>query len=116
MVMAESRLRRLHAALAEPRFSRRREEDRTLTRANVPATMLQSLPGEANVTPGNALAIADAYACVRALADAAASLPLHVYRRTDDGRQRLEAAPPSCCAARRRPRRPPALLASSWRT
>ena len=42
------------------------------------------------VSPRTALAIADAYACVRCLADAASSLPLHVYRRTDeDGRARV---------------------------
>jgi phage portal protein BeeE len=84
-----NRLSRLHGALSEPRFLRR-TEDRALTRANVPAVMLNSAPGEVSITPSNALAIADAFACIRALADAAASLPLHVYRRTDDGRQRLE--------------------------
>lgn len=45
-------------------------------------------PGE--VSPTNALSIADAYACVRALADAAASLPLVVYRRTEAGRIRQD--------------------------
>ena len=44
------------------------------------------------VTPTTAMQIADAYACVRALADAAASLPLIAYRRTADGRQRLDNA------------------------
>jgi HK97 family phage portal protein len=83
------RLTRLHAALAEPRFLRR-TEDRALTRANVPAVMLNSAPGAASVTPSSALTIADAYACIRALADAAASLPLHVYRKTPEGRTRLE--------------------------
>jgi len=52
--------------------------------------MLQSVPGEASVTPASAMTIADAFACIRALADAAASLPLHVYRRTKDGRERAE--------------------------
>ena len=37
-------------------------------------------------SPVEAMTIADAYACIRVLADSAASLPLHVYRRTDDGR------------------------------
>lgn len=37
------------------------------------------------VTSRSALAIADAYACVRVLADSAASLPLHVFRRRPDG-------------------------------
>jgi len=88
--MSESRLARVHAALAEPRVLVRRGEERTLTRANVPAVMLNAAPGAASVTPANALAIGDAYACVRALADAAASLPLHVYRRTADGRERMD--------------------------
>jgi HK97 family phage portal protein len=41
-------------------------------------------------TPDSALRIADAYACIRALSDACASLPLIAYRRLGDGeRQRL---------------------------
>jgi HK97 family phage portal protein len=75
-------------------FSRRSRddgvEDRALTAQNVPPSMLTSTPGGASVTPSTAMGIADAYACVRALADAAASLPLHAYRRTDAGRERLE--------------------------
>ncbi|MGI8462577.1 MAG: phage portal protein [Solirubrobacterales bacterium] len=58
----------------------------------MPPVMLSALPGESSVTPSNALAIADAYACVRALSDAAASLPLVVYRRTEAGRIRAEGA------------------------
>jgi HK97 family phage portal protein len=71
---------------------RRREnvEDRALSAQTVPPSMLTSTPGSATVTPGNAMAIADVFACVRALADAAASLPLIAYRRTDTGRVRLE--------------------------
>jgi HK97 family phage portal protein len=41
------------------------------------------------VTPDNALCVADIYACVRCLSDAAGSLPLVPYRRTDTDRQRL---------------------------
>jgi HK97 family phage portal protein len=41
------------------------------------------------VTPDNALCVADIYACVRCLSDAAGSLPLIPYRRTDTDRQRL---------------------------
>ena len=41
------------------------------------------------VTPTAALAIADVWAAVRVLADAASSLPLHVYRKTTDGRERV---------------------------
>jgi HK97 family phage portal protein len=41
------------------------------------------------IGPDAALQIADVWACVRVLADAAASIPLITYRRTDTGRQRL---------------------------
>jgi HK97 family phage portal protein len=41
------------------------------------------------VSQDAALQIADIYACVRCLSDAAASVPLIAYRRTDGGRQRL---------------------------
>jgi HK97 family phage portal protein len=41
------------------------------------------------VTPTAALAIADVWAAVRVLADAASSLPLHVYRKTEVGRERV---------------------------
>lgn len=73
-------------------FTRRRgdhTEDRTLTAQNVPPVMLASVPGGA-VTPSTALSIADAYACVRCLADAAASVPLVAYRRTGQGRARID--------------------------
>lgn len=70
-------------------FSRRsKSEERALTAQNIPPSMLTSTPGGATVTPTTAMGIADAYACIRALADAAASLPLHVYRRTSAGRER----------------------------
>ncbi|MEJ7787889.1 MAG: hypothetical protein WKF96_24065, partial [Solirubrobacteraceae bacterium] len=42
------------------------------------------------VSPRNALAIADVYAAVRCLSDAAASVPLIPYRKTADGRTRHE--------------------------
>ena len=41
------------------------------------------------ITPAAALAIGDVWACIRCLADAASSLPLHAYRRTDRGRERV---------------------------
>lgn len=68
---------------------RRRTEDRALTAQTVPPIMLSSTVGGEAITARSALAIADAYACIRALADAAASLPLVPYRRTPNGRQRL---------------------------
>ena len=42
-----------------------------------------------SLTPVEALAIADVWSCVRVLSDAVSSLPLHVYRRTDTGRERV---------------------------
>jgi HK97 family phage portal protein len=67
---------------------RRKSEERTL-----------ALPGWTNdwnlfnqhdlAGRSGALGIADVYACVRCLSDAAASVPLVTYRRTDSGRQRL---------------------------
>jgi HK97 family phage portal protein len=73
-------------------------EDRTLARSSLPPVMLQDVPlallhatpGATAVTASKALNIADAYACVRALSDAAGSLPLVVYRRTTTGRERLD--------------------------
>jgi phage portal protein BeeE len=52
------------------------------------------------VTTQNVLAIADAFACVRALADSISTLPLKVYRRTDAGRVPAGtiSAWCSCCA------------------
>jgi phage portal protein BeeE len=42
-----------------------------------------------NLEPVEALAIADVWSCVRVLADTVSSLPLHVYRKTERGRQRV---------------------------
>ena len=76
------------------RSARRRGEHpeaRALTPGNVPAAMLSTLPdGAREVTPQGALSIADAYACIRALADAAAQLPLIAYRQTGNGRERFK--------------------------
>ncbi len=63
------------------------EEDRTLTRDTVPAAMLPySRSALQDVSTANALRVADAYSCVRALSDSVASLPAHVFRRTAAGR------------------------------
>jgi HK97 family phage portal protein len=65
-------------------------EDRALTAQTVPPSLLAgSTPGP-TVTPETALATADAYSCIRALSDAAASLPLLAYRRTAAGRERFD--------------------------
>lgn len=42
------------------------------------------------ITPIAALGIADVWAAVRVLADAASSLPIHVYRKTANGRERVD--------------------------
>lgn len=66
-------------------------EERALTAQTVPPTMeplMLPAPGAPLVTPANALAIADVFACVRCLSDAAASIPLIAYRRTTTGRTR----------------------------
>jgi len=72
---------------------KRRVEDRALsTTANAassPSVMLD-LAAPGTVTPANALAIADVYAAVRCLSDAAASVPLIPYRKTSDGRTRAD--------------------------
>src|SRR5689334_19962470 len=71
-----------------PVFGRRRRvEDRALTRETLPDVMLPE-PTAAMVGPDAALRVADCFACVRALADSAASLPLIAYRRTTQGRVR----------------------------
>ena len=62
-------------------------EDRALPALDVqPAypSLLTSAP--LNVTTTNALRVSDAYAAIRVLADSISSLPLHVYRRTPQGR------------------------------
>jgi len=64
-------------------------EERALSAGTVPPVTLSSTPA-GTVTPSNALAVADVFACIRALSDAAASIPLIPYRKTADGRTRAE--------------------------
>ncbi len=73
-------------------------EERALTRQSLPPSMLATSAGAPAITPQGALSIADAYACVRALADAAASLPLIAYWRTGQGRERLNGRTPDLLA------------------
>lgn len=62
-------------------------EDRVLTRDNVPSAWLPyGRDHVLDVHRYNALRVVDAYACVRVLADAVASLPPRIYRRTPTGR------------------------------
>jgi HK97 family phage portal protein len=65
-------------------------ESRTLSAQTAPALMSEFLPNKASITARNALQIADAWSCIRALADAAASLPLHTFRKTPQGRIEVE--------------------------
>lgn len=78
-------------ATVQPRWFRRRRreaEERALTpQTSAPPAYFPASTTPA-VTAGNALAISDVFACVRALSDAAASLPLIAYRKTTDGRTR----------------------------
>ncbi len=68
----------------------RRAEARALTRATLPASMLPDDAAPAGMSATAALRVGEVYACVRVLVDAAASLPLHTYRRTPGGRVRSE--------------------------
>lgn len=67
-----------------------RAEERTIPRGRPtePAAPLLALGGE-RLSVERALGLADVFACVRVLAESAASLPLHTYRRTDAGRERV---------------------------
>jgi phage portal protein BeeE len=63
-------------------------EDRALPVVDVqPGFPSLTTSAPLNVTTANVLRVSDAYACVRVLADGISTLPLHVYRRTTDGRQ-----------------------------
>lgn len=69
-------------------WRRDREEKRTLTFQPWPV-----VPSNPAVAPTSALANPDVYACVRVLADAAASCPLIVYRRRADRERRRASGP-----------------------
>jgi HK97 family phage portal protein len=76
------------------RLFKTKTEDRDLPVQTVQSPMLALSPtAPLNVTTSNALAVSDAYACVRCIADSISSLPLHVFRRTPAGR--VEAGPDS---------------------
>ncbi len=63
-------------------------EDRSLVAPAVPSGLLPYSGASAplNVSTSNVLRVSDAWACVRLLADSISTLPLHVYRRTAQGR------------------------------
>src|SRR5215217_8983442 len=69
-------------------FLEHHDESRALPRAENQYPLAVGYSGTPirTVTTTNVLAIADAYACVRVLADSISTLPLKVYRRTDAGR------------------------------
>jgi HK97 family phage portal protein len=72
---------------------RKQAEERALTRATLPSAVLpEPLDDVPGLGPRAALRIADVYATVRVLVDAAASLPLHTFRRAEQGRVRHEGA------------------------
>lgn len=77
--------RRTWFGLGKPRI-----EERALTRANVPAVMLQSTVAGVTVTPATALQLVDVLACVRLLAETASTLPLIAYRRRGEARERAD--------------------------
>jgi HK97 family phage portal protein len=55
--------------------------------------LVPTVAGETVTTSRSAMGLADVFACVRALADAAAICPLLVYRSGDNGRERVESGP-----------------------
>jgi HK97 family phage portal protein len=62
-------------------------EDRALPAPDVlPSFPSLTTSAPLDVSTSNALRVADAYACVRVLADTISTLPLKAYRRTDQGR------------------------------
>ena len=69
------------------RWFRRREEERVLPENALPG--IQPVLGGETLGPSRALQVADVFACVRVLADSAASLPLIPYRRLETGRLRI---------------------------
>ena len=74
--------------LLEDRNTQPPGEARSLPAAENQLPLMSAYMSSA-VTPTAALTIADVWAAVRVLADAASSLPLHVYRNTDSGRERV---------------------------
>jgi HK97 family phage portal protein len=70
-----------------PLFGRRKTEERALKRGTIPSVFLPD-PAAGTMGPRAATRVGDVYACIRVLADSAASLPLIAYRRTPAGRVR----------------------------
>jgi HK97 family phage portal protein len=70
----------------------RPKNELTLTEPEIPGLTHGGVFGGTGitVTPDKAMRISAVYACVRILAETVASLPVHVYQRTSDGRERIE--------------------------
>ena len=96
-------------------------EDRTLAPPTLPPVFMggvypyeESRDRELIVSPCAALRIGTVFACVRVLADTAASLPLIAYRDTPP---QAECAPPDdsgACSATRRPPSPRPTSSERW--
>jgi len=71
--------------LLEDRTAAPTGEQRSLPPAENEVPLWGPAYSSGNVTPLGALAIADVWSAVRCLTDAASSLPLHAYRKSDDG-------------------------------
>src|SRR5829696_4038112 len=71
------------------RWRRERSEQRTIPDGGPVWPDTGWAPSAYSSTPERALRVGDVWACVRALSDAAASVPLIPYRRTATGRVRL---------------------------
>src|SRR3712207_2337110 len=80
-------------------WSRRRgdhAEQRVLSveEGNFPPDLIRPTAAGRTVTERSAMAVADVFACVRLLANTAASLPLVCYRRVGEGRERYDGTTP----------------------
>jgi HK97 family phage portal protein len=82
--------REQRVARLEDRRAGGRVEDRAITRESLPPVMVTGTSAGPVISPRNALSVPAAWACVRALVDAASSLPLHCHRRTPAGRVRAD--------------------------
>lgn len=69
------------------RWFRKKDEERVLAQNALPG--IQPVLSGETIAPSSALQVADVFACVRVLADSAASVPLIPYRRLETGRVRL---------------------------
>lgn len=70
-------------------FRRRRAEDRALTRESLPSVMLPDSTSPETPSVRGATSIGDVFACTKVLVDGATMAPLHLYRRTTQGRERV---------------------------